>query len=85
MNTPTLNSHHTADNNDVSPLSPLHIWQDFLHQPHKSKEVGVHHSSHLINRLTLDGSDKTHPSIADYESISSTDSRPMKTTALWLW
>lgn len=62
---PTLDSHHTADDNNVAFLSPLHIWEDLLHQPHQPKEVGVHHRFHLSQRLTLDGPDQTHPSIAD--------------------
>lgn len=53
---PTLDSHHAADDNNVSFLSPLHIWEDFLHQPHQAKEVGVHHRLHFFHCLTLDGS-----------------------------
>lgn len=68
---PTLDSHHAADDNNVSFLSPLHIGEDFLHQPHQPKEVGVHHRLHLFHRLTLDGSDQTHPSVADWESTES--------------
>lgn len=41
----------------------LHVRQDFFNQSYQPKEVGVHDSLHLIEGLTLNGSNQAHPSI----------------------
>lgn len=66
----TLDAHDAANNHNMTPFPPLHVRKDFLQQPHEPEEVGVHHSLHLVNGLTLDGSNQTHPSITYCERKS---------------
>ena len=66
----TLDAHDAADDHNVTFFPPLHVRQDFLQQPHQAEEVGVHDGPHLVDGLTLDGSDQTPPSVTDCERKS---------------
>lgn len=62
----TLQSHHTADHNDVSSLPFLHIRHHFLDHSDHSEEIGLKHFLHLFDGDALHWAHKADTCIIDW-------------------
>lgn len=61
----TLQSHHTADHNDVSSFPFLHIRHHFLDHSDHSEEIGLKHFLHLFDGDALHWAHKADTCIID--------------------
>lgn len=62
-----MQAQHTADDEDVSRASPLHVGHDLFNHAHNTIEIGLEHLLHVIQTESLNGPHQTDASVIDYK------------------